>query len=77
MGPTASIDWEADSDNKVTLPVGLGITKTMRIGKTPVKMRIEPQYSVIRPDDYGAEWNLRIQFAPVIQSPYKYGVSGK
>lgn len=77
MGPTASIDWEADSDNKVTLPVGLGITKTMRFGKTPVKMRIEPQYSVIRPDDYGAEWNLRIQFAPVIASPYKSGMGRK
>ena len=74
MGPTVTIDWEADDDNKLTFPVGLGITKTLRIGKTPWKMRIEPQYSVVKPDDIGAEWNLRIQVAPVIQSPFSQGI---
>ena len=70
MGPTISIDWKATEGNKVTLPIGLGITKTIRIGKTPVKMRIEPQYSIVKPKDYGAEWNIRIQVAPVIRSPF-------
>ena len=32
MGPTASIDWEADSDNRYTVPIGLGVTKTTRWG---------------------------------------------
>ena len=45
-------------------------SKTIRIGKTPVKMRIEPQYSIIRPKDYGTAWNIRIQIAPVIRSPF-------
>lgn len=71
MGPTVAIGWEEDSGNQITLPVGLGITKTVRIGKTPVKLRFEPQYSVVRPDDLGAEWNFRIQISPVIQSPFK------
>lgn len=71
MGPTVAIDWEEDSGNQITLPVGLGLTKTVRIGKTPVKLRFEPQYSIIRPDDLGAEWNFRIQISPVIQSPFK------
>ena len=71
MGPTITIDWKASEGNKVTLPIGLGVTKTIRLGKTPVKMRIEPQYSLIRPDDYGTEWNIRIQIAPVISSPFK------
>ena len=70
MGPTITINWKASEGNKVTLPIGLGITKTIRIGKTPVKMRIEPQYSIIKPNDYGAEWNIRIQVAPVIRSPF-------
>ena len=55
MGPTVVYDWEADSDNRLTLPIGLGITKTMRIGGVPVKLRFEPQYSIIRPDDFGTE----------------------
>ena len=70
MGPTISIDWEADSGEKVTLPVGLGITKTARWGKTPVKLRAEVHYSVVRPDAVGTEWNFRLQIAPVIPSPF-------
>lgn len=74
MGPTISIDWEADSGDKVTFPVGLGVTKTIRIGKTPWKMRLEPQYSIIKPDTLGADWNIRIQFAPVMKSPFSAGI---
>lgn len=71
MGPTISVDWKADSDNRLTVPVGLGITKTTRWGKTPFKLRAEVHYSVISPDDYGSTWNLRLQVTPVIPSPVK------
>lgn len=71
MGPTITYNWEADSDNALTLPIGLGITKTTRWGKTPVKLRAEVHYSIIKPDDYGAEWNFRLQVTPVINSPFK------
>ena len=70
MGPTISIDWEADGGNRLTFPIGLGITKTVRWGKTPIKLRLEPQYSLIRPDDIGTAWNIRIQVTPVIASPF-------
>lgn len=70
MGPTISIDWKAESGNKVTFPIGLGVTKTFRVGSTPIKTRLEPQYSIIRPDDVGTAWNFRLQFAPVIKSPF-------
>lgn len=71
MGPTITIDWEAESGNRVTFPVGLGLTKTTRWGKTPFKLRVEVHYSVISPDDYGSTWNLRLQLTPVIPSPVK------
>jgi hypothetical protein len=70
MGPTISVDWEASSGDKLTLPIGLGITKTIRIGKIPMKIRFEPQYSIVRPDDFGTVWNFRLQFTPVIQNPF-------
>ncbi len=70
MGPNISINWEAEDGNKVTFPVGLGITKTVIWGNTPWKLRIEPQYSIIKPDDYGTLWNLRIQIAPIIKNPF-------
>jgi len=70
MGPTIRIDWNKDIEDGLTIPIGLGYTKTVRMGNTPVKLRIEPQYSIVRPDDYGSVWNIRIQFAPVIKSPF-------
>lgn len=70
MGPTIRIDWSKDFKEGFTLPIGLGYSKTVRLGITPVKMRIEPQYSIIRPDSYGSVWNIRFQFAPVIKSPF-------
>ncbi|MHC4648068.1 MAG: hypothetical protein ACYTBJ_21620 [Planctomycetota bacterium] len=71
MGPTITIDWNADSDSMYTVPVGLGLTKTVRWGKMPVKLRWEAHYSVIRPDDYGNEWVFRFQITPVIPNPFK------
>jgi hypothetical protein len=71
MGPTVSIDWNADSGNQITFPIALGITKTVRLGKIPFKLRFEPQYALIKPDDVGASWNFRIQITPVIPSPFR------
>jgi hypothetical protein len=70
MGPTLTVDWNASAGNKVTFPIGLGVTKTVLVGKTPMKLRLEPQYSVVRPEDFGTEWNIRLQVTPVIQSPF-------
>lgn len=70
MGPTVVVDWEAGNGDKLTLPIGLGITKTIRLGGVPIKMRFESQHSVIRPDDFGTAWNFRIQITPVVPSPF-------
>lgn len=70
MGPNIGIDWNASSGNKLTLPIGLGITKTVKWGNTPMKLRFEPQYSIVKPDNYGTLWNVRIQIAPIVQNPF-------
>ena len=70
MGPTIVANWEADGDERWTVPIGLGVTKTVRIGKMPVKLRAEVHYSVIRPESYGEVWNFRLQITPVIKSPF-------
>lgn len=71
MGPTITLDWEAESQNRTTVPVGLGLTKTVRWNKTPIKLRIEGHYSLIKPEDYGTAWNFRLQITPVIPSLFK------
>ena len=70
MGPTIRIDWSKDWEDAVTFPIGIGYTKTIRLGNTPIKIRFEPQYTIIRPSDYGNVWNFRLQIAPVIKSPF-------
>jgi hypothetical protein len=69
-GPSITIDWEADSDDRLTFPIGLGVTKTVRMGNLPVKLRAEVHYSIIRPEDFGEVWNFRFQVTPVIKSPF-------
>lgn len=69
MGPNIVINWTAEQGNRLTFPIGLGITKTVKIGKTPLKMRIEPQYSLVYPKNYGTVWNIRFQFAPILKNP--------
>ena len=71
MGPTISINWEWEKGSRVTLPIGIGVTKTVRWGKTPFKLRMEPQYSIIKPENVGIEWNIRFQITPVVNRPSK------
>ncbi len=73
VGGILAQHWEADSKNALTLPIGLGITKTTRWGNQPFKFRAEIQYSIVKPEDYGTEWNLRLQITPVINSPMNTG----
>ena len=70
MGPNISIDWEASEGNRVNFPIGLGITKTVKWGDSPWKLRFEPQYAIIKQQAYGSLWNIRIQIAPIIKNPF-------
>ena len=67
MQPTMMVDWKASPDDKVSFPVGLGVGKTVRIGKSPVQFWVEADYYAVRPDDIqGPRWSLNIQIVPVI-----------
>lgn len=67
--PNITADWEADSDNRWTVPVGLGFNTMTKIGKLPVKWGLELHYFVEKPDAFGPEWNLRFVFSPVVPKP--------
>jgi hypothetical protein len=70
--PIITADWEADdSDDRWTVPIGLGVYKTSFFGKMPIKMGAEMQWMAINPDTYGQEWNIRITIAPIIPSLFK------
>ena len=60
--PIITANWEANSDNRWTVPIGGGIGKIHRIGKLPVNLQLAAFYNVETPDG-GPEWQLRFQFA--------------
>lgn len=70
VGPTISINWKADAGDRLVFPVGFGVVKTVKVYKTAVKLKFEPQYNIIRPANYATSWTFRLQITPVIKSPF-------
>lgn len=60
--PIITANWEADSDHRWTVPLGGGVGKVFKIGKQPVNTQLSLYNNVITPDDYGADWQVRVQF---------------
>jgi hypothetical protein len=67
-GPNIIVNWEAKSDDRWTVPIGLGINRTFQFGKVPVRLGLEFHYNVIRPDSIGADWDLRLYVIPAAPS---------
>ena len=54
-----SADWNADSDDRWTVPLGLTVGRTFDMGDGHgLDMMIGPYYNVVRPDG-AAKWSLR------------------
>jgi hypothetical protein len=60
--PIITADWEADSDDRWTVPIGGGVGKIHRIGRLPVNLQLAGFYNVERPEN-GPDWTLRFQIA--------------
>jgi len=58
--PTMSYNWEADSDEAWTIPVGGGIGKVVRFNDTPVDLRASAYWNVEAPDS-APDWFLEFQ----------------
>jgi hypothetical protein len=59
---TITADWEADSDNRWTVPVGGGAGKIFNIGEQPVSASAQLFSNVEKPAG-SADWGLNFQFA--------------
>lgn len=70
MTPNILVNWEADSGEKLNLPVGLGYSNVTKLGSLPVRWGVELQYSAIKGDDYDADFNLRFLFIPIVPNPF-------
>ena len=64
--PNMLVNWYASNGNKVTFPIGLSVSKVIKIGPLPVKLAVQPQYMPVRPDVFGQKWDLQFSVTPVI-----------
>ena len=60
------VDWEAPSDNRWTVPIGINVGKVVKFGRLPVKIGLSGQYMVTQPEPVGQHWNVQILLTPVI-----------
>ena len=69
--PTWAYNHQADdSDDKLTFPLGIGVAKTIVVGKMPLKFSVQYWNYVASPDTFGPEHQVRFQVAPVIPLPW-------
>jgi len=68
--PVITYDWEADSGNKLNLPLGGGIAKTFKIGNVPVRLTAEVQYFVASTDRFGPDWLYKFGLSSIIPSKH-------
>ena len=67
--PTMTYDWaNDDSSNAWTVPINLGLAKTVKIGNTPVKLKFEAIYYAVQPDDFGPQFGLQLTITPVVEN---------
>jgi hypothetical protein len=58
--PIMTANWNADSSDAWTVPIGGGGGKIFRVGKQPMNASVQGFYNIERPSN-GAEWTLRVQ----------------
>lgn len=68
--PIATANYLSASDVDFSVPLNLGFAKTLLAGKTPLKLTLQGQYFVTRPDKIGPSWGVFFQITPVINVPW-------
>jgi hypothetical protein len=69
-------NWEARGGDVWTVPLGLGVSKVVKLGPLPVKIGLAGQYMVHHPEIGGQEWNIQLTFSPVLPKLIKGNLFG-
>lgn len=61
--PIWTANWEAESGNQWTVPLGMGLGKLVKLGgKLPLNLQASYFYNVVSPD-FGPQWQIRLAAA--------------
>lgn len=58
--PVITANWEADSDDRWTVPIGGGVGRLVKFGKQPVDFKAAAYVNVVKPD-LAPDWSLQLQ----------------
>ena len=58
------------------VPVGLGLSKMLKIGNTMVRIEVAIEHSVVNEDDFGERGRFKINFIPIVPRPIKKPLFG-
>jgi len=61
--PIITANWEADQDDRWTVPAGGGFGRVFDVFKQRVDAQVQGFYFPVSPDDAGADWRVRFQIA--------------
>jgi hypothetical protein len=69
--PTFSYNHEArNSDNKLSLPLAVGVSRTVLFSGRPWKFGLQYWHYVESPDDFGPDYQIRFSVSPVVALPW-------
>lgn len=71
FNPTISYNHKAKGGDKWNVPVGMGFSKTTKIGGRPVKFQFSAEYSVVSEDTFGKRALFKLNVIPVIDALFK------
>jgi len=72
--PIIDYDWIAE---QWTVPVTLGVARTVMLGGRPWQFELEANYYVDQPDAFGPEWMLSLNVTPVVNNFIESMFKGK
>ena len=72
--PIMNYDWKA---RQWTVPLNVTVGKTVKFGNTPVKLQVEFNYYVERPDAFGPRWMIGLNVTPVVPNFIENWIKGK
>jgi hypothetical protein len=66
--PNVTANWSNDGDNRWNVPLGIGVYKTGPLfgSSFPIKVGLEVDYSFVREEALGNEFNIRFSFVPIV-----------
>ena len=56
--PVITANWEADSSQRWTVPLGGGVGRVFKIGKQHINARVAGYYNVVKPD-FGSDYDIQ------------------